>query len=566
MLFGDQENPKVISWGNPGFASEYPRQSARLAAGRRTENAGYVRRYVPVITAATADYRVEPVRVDTATRKSMTFVSMSTEHRSERLSGPFSGRVYAIDANGELHGWGFNPAGAGDPRNPSAIGEYVFTSPIPLRTTDDRAADARTVSFKKVVPYGQASGVILALSESGVLYGTGNLALDNADSATTASFEVLRPVSTQAWKDVVTFGSNQNVMAIRDDGTLWTTSRLRSTASSQTSQVKGVISSIYLSSPYTQTTNRANFLSLDTSRAPIGGRQLVFSVRRKSTTSAYEVQSVGEAGLFYTALPTVTFSLLENTNNQPSVTLEMMPETGWEQLSSSGDYVLLLNRSNGVSKVYVAYDNYTPNDFMPQEDPDYVGNRGVQELRHLPGATNHSTNKYENVTAVHMAQGYFERSAFPHPLSAFFIQNVTNTSKSNMLALGDNAYGQLAVGSTAKIIRLPTEVPSPDAKDFIVRRVASSRINTFAIRHGDDVPGFEGTHVQHLYTAGMPEFSGGTTATASMLRFTPVLGVNGTSSKWEHVFAFGEDEADHTSRTVALHFASYSTVPADVVQ
>jgi len=567
MLFGDQENPKVISWGNPGIASGNPRQSARLAAGRRTDNADYLRTYVPVITAATADYRVQPVRVDTATRLSMTYVSMATEHLPERFGGSYRGRVYAVDANGQLQGWGHNPASAGDIINPNVFADYVFKSPILLSSSDDRAANSRVVSFKKVVSYqSQPHGGVLALSDSGVLYGTDSVSLDNAGSAATASFDVMRPVSTQAWKDVVTFGAlSEIVMAIRDDGTLWTTGPLRSSAANQTSQLKGIVSAVYLSQPHTQSTLKSNSISYIVSNPASGGRRLTFSVERKTETSAYEVTRVSESGLFYTSDPILTLGPTENTTNPPVVRLEMMPETGWEQLSASNENVLLLNRSGGVSKVFVGYYNATPQDFMPTE-PELSGIRGISEIRHLPGASDHTANPYKDVVAVHMAQGVFDGPVSRSPASAFFIRGTQSTSKSNLLALGDNLFGQLGVGSTAAIVRTPTEVPSPDSKDFIVKRVASSRMNTFVIREGDDLPGFEGTHVQHLYTAGSPQFSGGTTATANIRRFTPVLGVNGTASKWEHVFAFGEYEAGYTARTVALHFASYSTVPADVVQ
>lgn len=567
-MHGDRENPKVISWGNPGVASTSAFHNATLAAGRRSDGGSYVRRYVPVITAATADYRVEPVRVDTATREAMTFVSMAVETLPERLGSPFRGRAYAVDAGGQIHGWGYNPASIGDERNPFPLAAYVYKSPVPLTSDSDRQADERVVSFRKVVSYTSSRpGNFLALSNSNALYGTEAVSLDNAGAASTASYSVMRLVSTQAWADVVSFGVlEQHVMAVRDDGTLWTTSQLRSTASAQTSQIKGAISAVYLGGPFTQSTNATDSISASVSSPPAGGRKLSFTVERKTKTSSYEVRSVSDSGILYTAEPTVTFSGLENTNNAPAIRLEMLPEYGWSQLSASGDAVLLLNRNNGTSRVFVAYINVPPEDLMPEDDYKLVASQGILEIMHLPGATNHYANPYRDVTAVHAAQGYFKGPVSSNPISAFFVQDNPNTSRSNLLVLGDNAYGQLGIGSTAAIVRTATEVSSPDSADFIVKKIASSRINTFVIRQGEDIPGFAGTHVQHLYTAGMPEFSGGTTATASIRSFTPVLGVNGASSKWEHVFAFGQDEAAFPSRTVVLHVAAYSTVPEDVVQ
>lgn len=571
MLHGHRENPKVISWGNPGVPTGNRNNNAMLAAGRRTNGGNYQRRYVPVITAATADYRVEPVRIDTATRQAITFSSMTADVlEANAVGNVFAGRVYAVDAGGVIRGWGYNPASIGDARDQSPLAGHVFGHPVPLTVKEDREAGSRVVAFKKVhirnstLSAGQ-SGQVVALSSDGALYGTSSLALDNGQSPTTASYRVMNAISTQAWTDFACFGQAGDVMAIRDNGTLWSTGAVRSTAASATSQIKGCVAAVYLASPFTQSTNAPNTLTATVSAPPPGGRTLSFQLSRKSSTAAYEVSTVGDAGLFYTAVPTVSFSFLESTNNQPSVVLELMPENGWVQLTASGSSVLALNRSGSTSKVFVATSSKTPDDLMPSASFTNQSSVGVFELRHLPGAQNHSANKYENVESVHLAKGLFRKSGSDDVLCAFFLQSSVNTSRSNMLVLGDNQYGQLGVTSAESVVRAPTEVSSPDSADFVAKRVACSRMNTFAVREGIDVPGYAGTHVQHLYVAGMPEFSG-TTATSNAHKFSPVLGVNGTASKWEHVFAFGRDFDYSTAHTVALYFASYSTVSADAVQ
>jgi len=570
MLHGDRENPKVISWGNPGVPTGNRNNNAMLAAGRRTNNGSYQRRYVPVITAATADYRVEPVRIDTATRQAITFTSMTADALEANSSPAFAGRVYGVDAGGVLRGWGYNPASIGDARNPSPLAGHIFGHPVPLTAKEDRDAGSRVVTFTKVqgrdsfVGVGQ-SGNVLALSSGGTLYGTSSLGLDNAQTPATASYRVMNSVSTQAWADFECFGVSGDVMAIRDNGTLWSTSALRSTASSATSQIKGCISAVYLASPFTQSTNASNTISASAAAAPPGGRVLSFELTRKTPTSSYEVSSISDAGLFYTAVPTVTFSFLENANNSPAVSMELLPETGWVQLAANGNTVLALNRGGSTSKVFVATSSKTPDDFMPSDSFTNQASIGVFELRHLPGAQNHSENKYAHVESVHLAKGMFRKAGFDEALSAFFLQSQVHASRSNMLVLGDNQYGQLGVASTGTVVRSPAEVASPDAADFVAKRVACSLMNTFVVREGSDVPGYAGTHVQHLYTAGMPEFSG-TTATANANSFSPVAGVNGTASMWEHVFAFGRDFDYAAQHTVALYFASYSTVADGVIQ
>lgn len=559
MLFGSRENPKVISWGNPGAPFGDKFENAVLAAGRRTEGGKYQRKHPPVITAATADYRIEPMRVDDATLNAMTFKSMSMSDGRDT--------VYAVDENGRIQTWGDNPAGIGDSIATSDFGLRHFRYPVPVTTVDDRASNAHVVKFKKVESFSSFDSLysfngVIALSTAGVLYATGPLNLDNRNTPTTARHNQLRQVSTQTWISFAVLPGTPNaIVAVRDDNTLWTTGPLRSTSSSHSNQIKGSISAIYLSGAFTQSTNKSNALSFTLSSPEAGGRKPVFTIQRDTSTSSYYVKTISNAGLYYTSEPSITFFGLESANNTPLVTFELLPEKGWVQVESNQGTFVALNNTNSTSKVFVSVDAFDrPSDLAPSGISDQYAEDGLYEIRHMPGAPNHNFNPYIGVRSVHMAKGYFA-SATPNrtPSSLFMLQHDINTSRSNMLALGDNQYSQLGFTSANSIVRTPTEVPSPDNVDFSVRSVASGRINTLVVREGSNVPGFDGVDVQHLYAAGRSEFSGATTAASNITAFASVQGVNNTSSKWEHVFSFGDSGFSPRFSTAVVNFASYST-------
>jgi len=560
-VFGIRGNPRVFSWGNPGVPESKASRNSTLAVGRRSEGGTFQRAFVPVSTSSTTEPVVDAIRLPPDERAKECFVSLDTG-LNQNVGNP----VLAVDANGDLWSWSYPEPLAGYRLDRV----FYYTRPVQVVAQDERAANTRLHKWKKVVADGFGSpSNFVALTTNGTLYGAGSvqsLLLDSITATSSYSYG-LKQISTQTWHDVTLFGGA--IAAIRSDRTLWVrmgfNNGLSGINENQNMQVRGCIESCVPASQWTHSTSNAQSISFTFSPPPAGGAQAFARghVRTNDSGVSEVFLRFVHLGWGYTSAPTVTVSGYNSNYPPPQYTARLIDDYNWDSVDHvDGHSLVAMQRANGTTKLFV-HTSVNPNLLATNGLTDR-GNepRGPLYIKRASGGFVPGPAALDNLASAVGSKGRAADSG-----QVFCVCNSTHSNSSNVLSWGENNYGQLAIGTTSTATTDTVNlVPSPDAHPFVALKVAAGGYHTLAVRQGpEERPNHPGELATELMTCGRHQFSGNTTATASITTFSPCSGAMAGSGqyRWENVFAFchGYD----TTKPEQLSFACASTVTESVL-